>query len=516
VRSLKSASADFSEYLRDESRYGPGRAEAVLFPTDEREVAEIVARAQEKGAPVTVSGGRTGVVGGAVPDGGIVISMERMNRFIGLARHPEIEAWILRLQPGVTLAELRAAVRDKAFPDLNDLPAFGADPLPYFYPPDPTEPSCQIGGTVATNASGARSFRYGPTRLYVWGLRVVLPTGEVLALRRGEIRADEATRVTLSVGGRRLSLRLPDYLMPAVKNAAGFYRQPRMDLLDLFIGSEGVLGVVTEVELLLVPRPADFAKVLAFFSSEEEALAFVRAARTSRAVNPSALEFFDARSLQLLEAFRSAHNSAAYPALPPAGAAVLFEEPLTRGRGTEEVLDGWADLLRAHGGSLENTWAGLDPAGRERLRALRHALPEAVNLLVAQNKKACPAVHKISTDFAVPDEAQESMFGAYLRIYRELGLDYVIFGHAGQNHLHTNLLPRDESDLAKAAEAVTELARLAVSLGGTVSAEHGIGKLKRHLLPLMYGEEGVRQMRELKQQLDPNQILNRGNLFAPG
>ncbi|MGB9885473.1 MAG: FAD-binding oxidoreductase [Moorellales bacterium] len=509
-----------AEYLRDESRYGPGRADAVLFPTGEEEVAQILARAQERCTPVTVSGGRTGAVGGAVPEGGIVLSLERLNRFLGLIRHPEKEAWLLRLQPGVTLAELNRALKERDLPGLSEreLRPFQNQRRGYFYPPDPTEPSCQIGGTVATNASGARSFRYGQTRGYVWGLRVVLPTGEVLSLRRGELLA-YGWQASIPLSGRRLSVALPTYEPPPVKNAAGFYSRPDMDLIDLFIGSEGTLGVITEVELVLVPEPAGFMEALAFFPTEEAALAFVAAARRDPELTPSTLEFFDSHSLRLLNAFRHRRDPEIYPPLPEAGAAVLFEQPLLFGgeeeEEEEEILAAWELRLRAHGSSPAATWAGTDPRMRGRLRALRHALPEAVNLLVAENKKACPPVHKLSTDFAVPDQAQEIMFDAYRETYRRLGVEYVVFGHAGQNHLHTNLLPKSETELARCAEAVTELAHLAVSLGGTVSAEHGIGKLKRHLLPLMYGQEGVRQMRELKRALDPNLVLNRGNLFLP-
>lgn len=503
-------------YLRDESRYGPGRADGLYFPEDESEVAQILAEAQIKGVPVTVAGARTGLVGGAVPDGGVVLAMERMNRFLGL-RQDAGGQWLVRLQPGVTLAQLRACLEAKDLPGLaeNILAAFRADPLQYFYPPDPTEATAQIGGTVATNASGARSFKYGPTRAYVEGLRVVLPTGEVLDLQRGEVRVEAAGRVSLRLAEHRLEVALPDYTMPAVKNAAGFYSRPGMDLIDLFIGSEGTLGVITEVELRLVPRPGAFLSGLAFFPSEEAALAFIRAARTAKTVDPCSLEFFDSRSLQLLDAYRRQAGSPVYPAFPSGSqAAVLFEQPLPNREAEEEALAAWEVLLREHESSLEQTWAGLGAPAMERLRAVRHALPEAVNAVIARNKFTCPAIHKVSTDLAVPDEALETMFHAYKEIYSALGLDYVIFGHAGQNHLHTNLLPRNEAELARAKEAALAVTRTAVSLGGTVSAEHGIGKLKRHLLPLLYGEEGVRQMRAVKLALDPAGILNRGNVFV--
>lgn len=506
----------YADYLRDESRYGPGRADALYFPTTEEQVAEILSRAQAQGTPVTVAGARTGLVGGAVPEGGSVLAMERLNRFLGLRRDPTTGYWLLRLQPGVSLAYLRTCLENKNLPGLppHEMAAFRADPQPYFYAPDPTETGAQLGGTVATNASGARGYKYGPTRQHVRALRVVLPTGEILALRRGQLQADAGGQVHLPLGTRKLALVLPHYTMPAVKNAAGFYCHPEMDPIDLFIGSEGTLGVITEVEIQLVPRPESFLSGLAFFPAEEAALAFVRAARTAAAVDPCSLEFLDHPSLQLLSTYRQEVTSVTYPPFPPGSrAAVFFEQGLSGRRAPEEVLAAWETLLREHASSLDQTWAGLDLTTLARLRAIRHALPEAANLIIARAKLTCPAIYKVSTDLAVPDAALETMFRAYRDTYRAFRLDYLIYGHISQNHLHTDLLPKDEAGLARAREAALAVTRLAVSLGGTVSAEHGIGKLKRHLLPLLYGEEGVAEMRALKRALDPAGILNRGCVF---
>jgi len=228
---------EIQAYLTDASNMPGAHAEKLFVPETAEEIAGILREANGSKIPVTISGARTGTVGGAIPFGGYVISLERLNKIKSLNK----ESMTVVVEPGVILADLQKAV------DAEGL----------FYPPDPTEWSCQIGGTVATNASGARSFKYGATRDYVNALSIVLADGDSMKLRRGDAVSSEGEAISLSTAsGRRIEVRVPTYTRPDVrKNVSGFFNSRPLDAIDLFIGSEGTLGVITEIELKLLPKP---------------------------------------------------------------------------------------------------------------------------------------------------------------------------------------------------------------------------------------------------------------------
>jgi D-lactate dehydrogenase (cytochrome) len=354
----------------------------------------------------------------------------------------------------------------------------------------------------------------------VHGLRLCLTSGDVLSVRRGDCVADGRTFV-LRRDGRDTMFEIPRYRMPSTKNAAGYYAEDGMDLVDLIVGSEGTLGVITEVELLLTPAPEGVLSALAFFSSDEDAIAFVRHTRGDtqaggrpEGVDPIALEFFDSRSLDFLRERKAAEGaSSEIPELPGgAGAAVLFEQDYT-----EETLEGtyevWEEMLLAHGSSMDSTWGGLDESELENLRSLRHSIAEQVNGAIARANALHPGIHKIGTDASVPDDALETMFAFYRSELDGTNLAHVVFGHIGDNHLHLNIMPRNPDELAAGKKLAARFAARAVELGGSVSAEHGIGKIKHEFLTLQYGEEGLRQMAAVKMAFDPPCVLNRGVMF---
>jgi len=226
---------ELEAYLEDAAHYPGGHCGRLCFVRDEADVAAVTAG----GGPVLAVGAQSSLTGGATPRGGTLISTARMNRVL------EWRADSVRVGPGLVLAELESELRERGL----------------YYPPAPTYDGATIGGTVATNAAGAATFKYGSTRNWVCGLTVVLASGEVLDLRRGEVRASaEGFFEIETTAGALLRLQVPGYAMPRVaKCSAGYYAEPGMDLIDLFIGSEGTLGVVTEIELrLLRPRPEWF------------------------------------------------------------------------------------------------------------------------------------------------------------------------------------------------------------------------------------------------------------------
>ncbi|MBN2683981.1 MAG: FAD-binding oxidoreductase [Pontiellaceae bacterium] len=464
-----------ADYLHDESRR-EGRAEAIVFPTSTQEVCEALAVAREREWSVTVQGGRTGITGGSVPSGGLILNCSRMDD-IG-----PIEGDRITVQPGAVLADIRAALQGSGL----------------FFPSDLTETSASIGGMIANNASGARSFKYGSIRNWVDALEVVLASGEIVRVERGVHKADGLSFQLGSLSGT-----LPEIPHPAVKSAAGYYIQPDMDLVDLFVGAEGTLGIVTSITLRLLPDPDELTGLTAFFASEAEALQVVLSLRTE--TEPIAIEFFDCHTLELLR--RMKNEGAAFADLPVLPSeyhtAIYFE--LEGG-----VPDSLETLVEP---SLE-CWMAEGALEIGALKHFRHAVPESINLLIGERKKTMPELTKLGTDMSVPDEQLENVMRMYHDGLTEVGLDYVIFGHIGNNHLHVNILPRSMEEYETGKALYFNWARQVVEWGGSVSAEHGIGKLKTGFLELMLGRDNLRKMHELKHLFDPSELLNPGNLFG--
>ncbi|MFX0115704.1 MAG: FAD-binding oxidoreductase [Candidatus Hodarchaeota archaeon] len=500
-------------YLTDESRYGEGMADAICFPQSEAEVAAVLQEANRKGTPVTIAGARTGLTGGAAPRGGIVLSLEKMNAFLGLHYDEKSLKWHLTAQPGVSLDEMREVIELRKLEGLHSSLAEASDRFlqestEYFYPPDPTEMTAWLGGTVATNASGAASFKYGPTRRWVHRVRVVLANGDILDIPRGvHFASPEGTFQILGTNGAETAITIPSYTMPACKNAAGLYSKPGMDFIDLIIGSEGILGVITEIEVILEPKPELMALVI-FLSSEESAVGFVEDIRSSH-IHPEFIEYFDPNAVDLLKQKQESNpGSLPVPSIPPDAKAFIFLEVAYTEENLEEIMIGLEEIANRNGTSMENTWAGSEPNEIQKLKVLRHAIPETVNTIIAQRKRDCPAIHKLGTDMAVPDEHLQQIIKYYREELTSASLDFVIFGHIGDNHLHVNILPRNEAELNHGKQLYLQFAEKIVELGGSVSAEHGIGKLKKEFLQIMYGDQGLRQIASVKRALDPQGILN--------
>jgi FAD/FMN-containing dehydrogenase len=446
-------------YLEDASGYR-GHAERVFVPADEAGVAEILREASARAVPVTIAGAGTGITGARVPFGGWVLSLEKLNRV-------DVRPGMALVGAGALLSEVHAAAQRSG----------------QFYPPDPTETSASIGGTIATNASGSRSFRYGSTRRWVEGLRVVLADGRIMDVSRGDAIDFDPGTVPL----------------PAVtKNTAGYPLRPGMEWVDLFAGSEGTLGVVTEARLRLLPVPQALMGGVVFFADDERAMDAVEAWRPVEGLRM--LEYLDAPSLELLRP--------KYPEVPAAARAALLIEQELSGE-DDPAVDAWLERIDQAGAFAEESWFALSAADRERFRKFRHALPELVNETVRRS-----GALKMNSDYAVPVARNREMLDYYRqRLEAEFPGRYVIFGHIGDAHVHVNLLS-EATDPGRAAQLLLEFARHAVGLGGTISAEHGLGKRKAHLLEIQYTEQELEAMRAVKRRLDPGNILGRGTLWA--
>lgn len=486
---VKTDKDEFADFLTDAANY-KGTADAVYFPEDEDDVAAILRVHNSKKIPVTIAGNGTGLTGARVPQGGVVLSTVKLNRILKINEKEKYAA----VQAGVLLKDFQDAVEAKNL----------------FYPPDPTECNCFVGATIATNSSGARTFKYGPTRNYVEGLRIVLADGNTLTLERNKVFAKDYKLNLAADSGKQITLDIPRYLMPETKHAAGYYAKENVDAIDLFIGSEGTLGVIYSAKLKLLNLPGKFLSCVQFFPSEADALTFIAEARNmsykSRVdnneymVDARGLEFFDANALRFLEE--------SYPAIPKtAGAAVWFEQEYNE-RNERALFDEWGILINRHNGNMNEAWFAFNKTDYEKFKDFRHAISWRVNEYCAQH-----GVMKVGTDTAVPHDK----FGSFYKFCKETtiaaGLKYVAYGHVGNSHIHLNMLPGDQEQYTKAREVYGVICRKAVEYKGTVSAEHGIGKLKKGYLLDMYGEDNIKQMARMKLQLDPNAILGAGNIF---
>ncbi len=430
--------------------------EGVARPASADEVAALLAEASSERMPVTAAGGQTSTTAASISDRGIVMSLRAMQRIIDI----DPAARTARVEPGVLVGELTRACA------AHDL----------LLAPDPTsEEECTVGGAVACNASGARSLRYGATRPHVRALRVALADGSLVEVRRTALE----------------------------KNTVGYAMAH--DPVDWFVGSEGTLGVVVEVELGLLPLPEQVVGLAIPFATEPDSLRFVVAARDSTAVHARCIEFFDALALGIV---REAEGSRDWAAA--AGAFVYVEEvPLP---GVDPALDEWLALAERHGALVDDVRVYEGETALRDARRVRHAVPAHMN-----ERGAARRAHggrKVSTDWAVPYPYLAQAIGRARALADEARVPQAVtYGHAGNGHPHQNFIAHDSGELARIERVVEATLREVIALGGTVAAEHGIGKLKRKWLPLQMSPLQVRAMRAVKQELDPAGILAPGNVL---
>jgi glycolate oxidase len=431
-------------YGRDESGLGSHPPDVLTLPETAEEVRRVLQVAARHRLPVVPVGARTGKSGGTLAlSGGIALSLERMNRILEI-RPEDLTA---RVQSGVVTGVFQAEVEKHGL----------------FYPPDPNSSDmCSMGGNVAENAGGPRALKYGVTREYVLGLEVVLPTGEILRT------------------GRR-----------TIKGVAGY------DLTALFVGSEGTLGVVTEITTKLLPRPRHVSTALVVFRTVEDAARSISRVLAAGVV-PRCLELLDDVAVQ------ACARSAPFKLPPGAGAAVLLE---TDGNDEDAVfgeLVRVAELVKAD--AAGEVIVARDEAQRREIWDTRKAL--SVNLR---------ALHplKLSEDIAVPRSRIPDMVRKTREIGGRYGFVVATYGHAGDGNLHANVLFDREEERARVEQAVGEVLRAAVDMGGTITGEHGVGLAKRDHLAYEQGDVLVALQRRLKAFFDPLGLLNPGKIFPP-
>lgn len=482
-------------FLTDAAHVPGGSASGVAFPRTEADVAALVTRA-DRVLPV---GAQSSLTGGATPRGDLVLSTRALASIAAPA------GGTVRVGAGVPLSTLQ-----------HLLAAHGL-----YYPPAPTYDGALAGGTIATNAAGAATFKYGTTRSWVAAITVVLASGDVLDIERGATVASadghfEIERTT----GETLRVPVPAYVMPRVsKLSAGYFARPQMDLIDLFIGSEGTLGVIVEATLRVIARPRRLV-ALVTCTGDAQAVALASALRAAAlaawagrdVLDVSAIEYIDARALRLLPDGAFADVGLARSR----GEAALLLVQIEVDSDEEAVVERLVSVLEANGVTADPCVAAPDDErGAERLFRLREAVPASANALVAAARRNDPAVEKTAGDMIVPFERLADSLALYRRAFERRGLEYAIWGHVSDGNLHPNVLPRSFDDVRSGREAIIEIAQGVIAMGGAPLAEHGVGRspTKQRLLRELYGDEGIAEMRAVKRALDPDWKLAPGVLF---
>lgn len=510
----------YQEFLGDESRMKADSVGALYFPENIQQVAATFSALTRQKQHGVISGGRTGISGAVAPvDADAVVSLIKMNRILALGKING--QWYLRAEPGISLAEIAEALDKKTLGNLPDATAdeiaaaeaYSAGDEQLWFPVDPTEMTAHLGGVVANNASGARTYHYGSTRDWVRGLKVALADGRTLAINRGEVTADGLSFQLTDENGTLQEVALPKVTVPSTKNTLGYQVKPGMDLVDLFVGSEGTLGALCQIEIALAAKPASILGVLAVVDDEDKALDLVINARGNKAIHFTALEYFDHDTLMLLKQKKDEDGPGSHiPDIPSWDGAAVYLEIAGSEEETEEACEALEELLATVGSSIDETWAAMEPDEIEAQKLFRHTVPETVNLHVGQRASQVPGLHKVGTDMAVPDDKLKEVFAMYRQGLAGAGLDSVVFGHIGNNHVHVNILPKDLGELGKAKELYASWATQVVAMGGAVAAEHGIGRIKRGMLEIQYDQTVLMGFVAIRKAFDPAGTLSPGVL----
>lgn len=433
--------------------------EFVSRPVSAEETVEVLKEAYAAKIAVTTAGRQSSTTAASITDSGTLLSLSGLTGAIEV--NPDTRT--VRAGAGVIVADVRRAAAEHGL----------------LFTPDPTsEAESTIGGAVACNASGARSLRYGATRPHVKALTVALVDGEVHEFRRTQLE----------------------------KNTVGFALAH--DPVDWFIGSEGTLGVVLSAEFSLLPLPAATIGLAIPFADESHALAFVTAARRSRKVNARCLEYFDHLALAI------AREKEGTNAPGSTGSCMVYAEETGSELHPEAdlPLDAWLELAEQHHADTSDIRVYDSEPALLSARKLRHAVPSTMN--ERGSRYVSQGGRKVSTDWAVPFPLLADTLQRARAHAEAAGIEQAVaYGHAGNGHPHQNFIARDADELRRIEKVVEATLHDVMAVGGTVAAEHGIGKLKRKWLPLQMSPIQQRAMRALKRELDPLGLLAPGNVL---
>ncbi|GHT43108.1 FAD-linked oxidase [Endomicrobiia bacterium] len=490
---IKKDQDTIQNYFEDNSGVRGSNADFVAIAETEDDVSVFIAQMSKLNVPVTIAGALTGNTASGLAFGGSILSLEKLNKMGEIEKINDKNANIA-VQSGVKINDIK-------------IKAYNAG---WMYPPDPTEKNASIGGNISTNASGGRGFKFGVTRDYVKALKVIFSDGSCSFFERGRYFTDNDGFIVFDTDKGKKLITLPKYNLPTIKNAAGYYNYPNADLVDVFIGSEGTLCVIVEAILRLIPHFKEVFGGIIFFEKRNDAYEFVNKIKLlSRktkeenlkdSVSAMSLEYFDKNALFLIR------ND--YPAIcENVEAGIMFEQDIYEDN--QDILtEKWVEVIESSNIDLEKVWFASNLEEQEKFRVFRHRIPERVNEMVKKNK-----IPKVGTDFAVPDGKLLEIVDFCDAEFKEAGIFNLTFGHIGENHLHANIVATSKEEYEKCRQMYANIADKAVELGGTVSAEHAIGKLKHIFLEKMVGENGFKEMSKFKKSFDKSGILGQDNMF---
>ena len=470
----------------------PAQAEALCRPENERQVAIILRTGRAAKIPITLSAGRSNLTGSATAEGGIVLSTAKLNE-------PEIfinqEEKLVTSPVNIILEELRDKILEETGKAL-------------YYPVDPTSRGdAWVGGTIACNASGFTPGEVGATRDWVKGLDIIFPNGMKVSAVRGQYISEKGEFI-LTNGEQSSSWPVPTYPRPEIKNASGPFSSPdgKIDLIDMFIGSEGLFGLVTGCTLKLSPRPKDYIDLFFSLPDESRALAFynyVEQELNSDFSSLSAFEYFGINAIKYMD-----HKEKLF--YGDNQVAIYLQIPVTVEKNLDQEIEIWFNRLLASNCDINpEAVILLDSEPKRRMfMESRHSMPANALEVIQQH-----GTYTIMTDTVVPPENFAEFLDYAHALIESENIDYLSFGHFGDCHLHFTLLP-NQKELQRATEIYDLFITKTVALNGVYSGEHGTGKRKRKDFLTLYNQAAIDQLKACKAAVDPDFIINRGNVFT--
>jgi len=463
----------YHEYLKDESRL-QGAADSISFPESEAEIGRILQVMRKNRMPVTIQGGKTGVVGSAVPVRGHIMNLARMNKVKSFFAAGQGEAY-LKVEPGITLNELRRAT-DRL-----------KTPRAFFWPPDPSETTATVGGVASTAAMGRCFHLYGKSASYVSGIRVMDAAGSIRDLKRGQ--------GAIVIDGES------------------------KDLLDVYLGGEGMYGVITELTLRLIPKPAEIWGIGFFFEDREDGMSFSDQLK-ARSIDVegakiAAIEYLDRTIIRALE-MHPGNMTGVKPIpdmTPPVSAIVYVEIHGDQQESIEELAESIVRIGSNFKVDPAKTWAFSGEPEIDKIGSFLHAAAETAILQIAKVRSEDSRITKLGLDFSLQGEGLKTWIGRIEKSLQKKNLTAVYWGHIGSNRLHVDILPESYEAFVKGKALLEAWAeRFPASVGNAVSS-YGIGKLKKSIFRKTASKAYIEALLGLKQQLDKHSQWNPGNMI---
>lgn len=506
---IKPLGTKYEEYLGDESKMS-GNGSSISFPETIDEVVRVVIEMKKNSTPITVQGGRTGICGGAVPLRGHVLNLSYLNKVLGLYKTDD--GYTIKVCGGLMLSELEQQLYKKSFDTSNwkddsisTLDTFKKDKS-YFWPPNPTEDSATIGGILATNAQGICKYLYGGTKQYVEEICLIDSNGCEMTIPRGKYKVRDKQCI------------LPNNEIVFVDTDV--LKLPKdLDLIDLYLGSEGMYGIIVSATLRLIKKPLEMWGIGFFFEAEDNLFKFakelIHIEDKESASYIAAIEYIDKITLDNIQELKKVTTKLnELPDIDSKYIGMIYLELHGNNQsGIENIAEKLMELSEKQNCDEESTWALSGEYEIKKLRSFRHAAPESINISLEKSKQLDNRIMKLSTDITIIGKN----FGDIVTMYRmdaaDKDIKIAIFGHIANNHVHVNILPKNYEEYVIGKNLVEKWAKNVSSEDSIIFSEHGIGKVKKQLFKHVTNIKILDNIKKIKKTLDSNNIFNPGNMM---